>query len=124
MKYTEMMKSVGDEVPCQAIIASIEKRWANTDQEPFIASVLLNPLLKTIPFHSHSSFSLMSINHLMQSLFTPFFPDEAAPWLFGSLSDYIEGRGEFHLMTDLIKSAESTHEVGDCHRHIYHADIK
>ena len=57
----------------------------------------------------------------MQSLFTRFFPDEAAPWLFSSPSEYIDGRGEFYLMADLIKSAESTHEVGDCHRHIYHA---
>ena len=117
MKYTEMMQFAGDEVSCQVIITSIEKQWAD-------ASVLLNTLFKTTLFCSHSSFSLININCLMQSLFTHFFLDEAIPWLFNSLMEYIEGNGEFCQMASLINSVESTHKVGDCYRHRYHADIK
>ena len=30
---------------CEGILASLEKRWATTDQDPFIAAVILNPFL-------------------------------------------------------------------------------
>ena len=48
MTYTGMSASGGDKVACEAIIASIEKQWENSDQEPFIVAVLLNFLLKTL----------------------------------------------------------------------------
>ena len=112
MTYTGMIYSGdGDRKACEAIIASIEKRWMNFDQEPFIAAVLLNPLLKTSPFSPHSTFSLVNIHHLLQSLFLRFFPEENPPWLFDSISEYIEGMGAFSSMEDIIHEAKKVPQV-------------
>jgi len=112
MTYSGMISSrQGDIVSCQAIIASIEKRWKNSDQEPFIAAVLLNPLLKVSPFHPHTAFSLANIHQLFRSLFIRFFPDEHPPWLFDSISEYIEGKGEFSSMEDIIHEAKKASQV-------------
>ena len=114
----------GDEDSCAAIISSIEKRWANADQGPFIAAVILNPLLRTAPFYSHPSFSLANIHLLMRSLFTRFFPNDPSPWLFDSLSDYLEMRGEFLSMEDIINQAKRVPEVGVCHKSRYHTHVE
>jgi hypothetical protein len=110
--YTGMVSSsTGDEELCDAIIASIKKRWKNSDQGPFIAAILLNPLLKMSPFCPHTSFSLASIHLLFRSLFARFFPDETNPWLFDSISEYIEGKGAFLPMEDIICEAKKASQV-------------
>lgn len=112
MTYTGMKLSPkGDRDSCEAIVGSIEKRWANADQGPFIASILLNPLHKITPFRPHPSFSLANIHSLIRSLFVRFFPEETSPWLFDSLSDYLEGRGTFLPMEDIIREAKKVPEV-------------
>ena len=112
MTYADMAFTLkGDKVSCNAITMSIEKRWANSDQAPFIASILLNPLLKITPFNPHPSFSLANIHSLIRSLFVRFFPDEVSPWLFDSLSEYLEGRGAFLPMEDIINEAKKMPEV-------------
>ena len=121
-----MASKNGDEVSCQAIIASIEKRWKNSDQAPFIASIILNPLLKTTPFQPHPSFTLASIHQSLRSLFARFFPSEAPPQLFTEISEYLEGRGNFSPMEEIISDLKksSASDVGVylecklCHIHI------
>lgn len=44
------MKDAEDIPGRDAIINSIEKRWAKTDQDVFIAAVLLNPFYRSEPF--------------------------------------------------------------------------
>ena len=102
----------GDKVACEAIIASIEKQWKNSDQEPFIAAVLFNPLLKTSLFSPHSAFSVVNIHHLFQSLFHRFFPEENIPWLSDSISEYLEGKGAFSSMEVIIHEAKKSSQVG------------
>ena len=112
MTYTGMLApGKGDAISCQAIVASIEKRWKNSDQAPFIAAVVLNPLFKTSPFRPHSSFSLANIHQLLRSLFVRFFPDEELPWLFESISEYLEGKGVFSSMEGIIHDARKASQV-------------
>ena len=125
MTYTDMMFTLeGDKDSCNAITASVEKRWANSDQAPFIASILLNPLLKISPFRPHPSFSLANIHSLIRSLFVRFFPDEISPWLFDSLSEYLEGRGTFLPMEDIINEAKKIPEVSVYSGGVRHIDTK
>jgi hypothetical protein len=127
MRFNEMASSDGDPTSCQAITASIEKRWKTSDQAPFIAAVILNPLLKTSPFCPHPSLTLASIHQLIQSLFARFFPNEELPWLFTDLSEYLEGKGSFSPMQDIISEAKRSrssdvgviHGFMQCHTHIF-----
>jgi hypothetical protein len=122
MTYTKMMSPDGDVVSCQAIIGSIEKRWKNSDQAPFIAAIILNPLLKTTPFCPHSSLTIAGIHQLFRSLFTQFFPGEESPGLFIDVSEYLEGKGSFAPMEGVISEARK--DVGfyygdtSCHTHV------
>jgi hypothetical protein len=126
MTYTGMKSHGGDPVSCQAIIDSIEKRWKNSDQVPFIAAIILNPLLKTGAFRPHPSFTLASIHQSLRSLFTRFFPGEGLPQLFTDISEYLEGRGAFSPMEEIISELKklSASDVGIfyrfilCHTHI------
>ena len=125
MTYTAMRFFLGgDRVSCEAIIASIEKRWASADQEPFIASILLNPLLKTTPFRPDPSFSLASIHQLLRSLFTRFFPEEHTTGLFNLLSDYLAGKGEFSAMEQIISEVRKVPEVRlFCELHLMYSPL-
>lgn len=105
MTYTEMSLTDGDKASCQAIIESIEKRWKKSDQAPFIAAIILNPLLKTTPFRPFSSFSLADIHNLFKKLFIQFFPGEE-PQLFTDISNYLEGRGNFASMEEIISEVK------------------
>ena len=98
----------GDPDSCEAIINSIEKQWSNSDQAPFIAAVILNPLLKTTPFRSHHSFTLAGVLQLLRSLFSRFFPDEEQPQLFVEVSEYLETRGRYLPMEDIISEARKS----------------
>jgi hypothetical protein len=117
-----MMSLNGDVMSCQAIIGSIEKRWNNSDQPPFIAAIILNPLLKIAPFSSHSFLTLASIHQLLRSLFVRFFPGEEPPWLFTDVSEYLEGKGNFSPMEDIISEVRKGRapDVGIYHGYIPH----
>ena len=122
-----MASKDGDMTSCQAIIRSIEKRWKNSDQAPFIAAIILNPLLKTTPFRPHHSITFANIHRLLQSLFTRFFPGEETPWLFTDIAEYLEGREKIlpieEIISELKKSGASV--VGVYHRYtMYHTHIE
>jgi hypothetical protein len=41
------------------VLASLDKRWANADQDIFILSLILNPYIRTDAFHTNSPFRTM-----------------------------------------------------------------
>ena len=43
-------KDPANDLGCTAILNSIEKRWAKSDQDIFIAAIILNPFVKTAAF--------------------------------------------------------------------------
>jgi hypothetical protein len=42
------------------VLASLEKRWANADQDIFLLSLILNPYVRTDAFHPNSPFRTMN----------------------------------------------------------------
>ena len=75
-KQPEMAK---DPVGCDAIINSIEMRWRKSDQELFIAAVLVNPFYHNkpfvkLPFLTNAEIWVLFC-HLWQQLFKTTVPD-------------------------------------------------
>lgn len=71
-----MWQAPQDQSVCMAIHASIEKRWAKTDQLPYIAALILNPHIKTSLFASTSQYALSSSAFiLLATLWKHFFKD-------------------------------------------------
>lgn len=93
-----------DFLPCNTIIRSIEKRWAKTDQEVFIAAVILNPVFRTKPFTDLPFLTLGGIHVMLQRLWTRFYPNCPIPdELSDQVSDYFDGSGIFVNMEALIE---------------------
>ncbi|KAJ6572632.1 hypothetical protein B0H10DRAFT_1670231, partial [Mycena sp. CBHHK59/15] len=61
------------------IIASLEQRWAKSDQDVFIAAVLLNPFFKTGPFAPRQDFAFAGIHQLFAHLWMRFNKTNTAP---------------------------------------------
>jgi len=86
----------GDQVACNAVLNSLEKRWANADQDVFIAAVILNPFFKHAPFKPLSRFQPASIYNLFAILWNRFFSEQAAPLsLYKNVLDYLRETGDF-----------------------------
>jgi hypothetical protein len=84
-----------------AVISSLEKRWYASDQEIFIASVLLNPFYCAEPFSkTHYSFSKSSIQLLLSTLWRRFYKAEPPTNLWDSYMEYTEFRGPFEMLKE------------------------
>ncbi|KAF8975091.1 hypothetical protein BDQ17DRAFT_1441658 [Cyathus striatus] len=65
--------SFGDTESANAIISSIEKHWEKSDQEVFIAAVILNPFYQTKPFAQHDFLTPAGLGTLFGTLWTRFY---------------------------------------------------
>lgn len=97
----------------EAVLKSLEKRWAASDQQVFIAAVLLNPFYRLEPFNKSSSFfSVSSLCVLINGLWRRFYKQEAASELWESYMQYTEGIGPFemlqHTVIELLRVSERT----------------
>ena len=81
LKYQEMLAaSSGEEkVMVSAIIDSLEKWWDKSDQEVFVAAVILNPMYKTKPFAQIRKFTYASIYSLLVKLWKHFYHGSEPP---------------------------------------------
>ena len=97
MEYRDLRDNRGgDRVACDAILHSLEKRWANADQDIFIAAVVLNPFFKHAPFKGLSRFQPTNIHSLFIMLWNRFFPEDRAPvTLHQNVLDYLRETGDF-----------------------------
>lgn len=97
MEYNDLRdKRGGDRVACNAVLNSLEKRWANSDQDVLIAAVILNPFFKNTPFNPLSRFQPGNIYNLLLILWNRFFPEKPSPpSLFKNVLDYLRGTGDF-----------------------------
>jgi hypothetical protein len=95
-------KDPANDLGCTAILDSIEKRWAKSDQDVFIAAVILNPFVKTTAFSIHLHFSTRAgVLTIMKRLYQCFFSitetteefEENMRRLFSNVDDYFDGSG-------------------------------
>lgn len=95
-RYTILKDEQPEDGPaCNAILASLERRWAKADQDVFIAAVLLNPLHKTAPFAKAINFSIAGIFTLLSRLWTRFYKVAPPLGLFAEVADYFNNKGPY-----------------------------
>ncbi|KAL6309073.1 ribonuclease H-like domain-containing protein, partial [Sparassis latifolia] len=81
---------------CEAVLNSLEKRWANVDQPIFILAVILNPYLRVSPF-THDS-PLRTFHHvwqLMKNAYLRMYRVEPDNEFRTALSQYLNRLGEW-----------------------------
>ncbi|KAF5350685.1 hypothetical protein D9756_008505 [Leucocoprinus leucothites] len=101
---TNMMETYAeDQTACTEIIKSLELRWSKADQEPFIASLILNPLYQLIPFSETAGLHPAKALGLMKHLYRRFF-DADPPVAFSmDIMNYLERRNNFATLPDMIE---------------------
>ena len=96
MKYTDLkLREPNDATACDAILNSLEMRWANADQDVFIAAVLLNPVHKAAPFVKSTKFTAAAIYSLFSRLWTRFYNESIPDKFYEELKDYFEESGQY-----------------------------
>lgn len=91
----------------QRIIDSIEKRWAKSEQEAFIAALFLNPVYKLGPFADVDFTTLAGILHLLKKLYVRFFGELTVAedqQMYDELQDYLHDTGRFKGSAALVKN--------------------
>jgi hypothetical protein len=84
-----------DLIGCNAIINSIEQRWAKADQDVFIAAVILNPFFRSSPFAPLPSFNNAGIHKLFRDLWLRFYSQEPPLDFTSHADEYLRGTGMF-----------------------------
>ena len=91
-----------------AILASIERRWLKTDQDVFIAGVLLNP------FHAAPFSTLAGLYNLLHRLWKRFYHEDPPAELYMEYKAYINGTGEFQAMHNFMQGMQLLAEKEVC----------
>ena len=82
----------------EQVLASLEKRWAAADQDPFIAAVVLNPFLRgdlRNLFGKHVSLTPIGLCNMLKRLLSRVFKMNADADFQAAFMDYYNGRNEF-----------------------------
>ncbi|KAH9884320.1 ribonuclease H-like domain-containing protein [Cubamyces lactineus] len=84
-----------------AVTASLEKRWDKSDQDVFIAAVILNPFIRTQPFRQLPElFTPAAIYLLLERLWTRFYPETSVPDdFYTSVKSYLSEDGQFATLS-------------------------
>jgi hypothetical protein len=91
-----------DERACNAILESLERRWAKADQDVFVAAVILNPLHKIAPFAKSVMFSAAGVYTLLSRLWTRFYKDQPPPGLLAEMRSYFDNKGQYEFLATWI----------------------
>jgi hypothetical protein len=84
-----------DESVRDQIIGSLERRWAAADQDPFIASVILNPFLHGNLFGRHVALTPIGLCNMLKRLQLRIFGIVADADFQSAFMDYFNKRQEF-----------------------------
>ncbi|KAI6015981.1 hypothetical protein EDC04DRAFT_2903503 [Pisolithus marmoratus] len=106
-----MLKGVSgdDEVMITAIMDSLEKHWSKSDQEVFIAAVILNPVYKARPFSRINKFTNAGIYLLLVKLWKHFYHGMDPPVeLQREMMDYLQGLGDYEGMDAWVQATMQT----------------
>lgn len=92
-----------DPVGRNAIIASIEARWAKSDQQIFVCAVLVNPFYRTTPFASLPCFNHAQIRVLLTRLYVRFYGEPVDALFMTHAYNFLNGTGFFQHLDSQIK---------------------
>jgi len=92
-----------DEEARQSIINSIETRWAKSDQEIFVAAVLVNPLFRMSIFQPLARFNTANIRDLFVRLYKRFYRREPPRSFITHAYDFLEGKGFFATLRTQVR---------------------
>lgn len=111
IQYNALMvedNSPESHIVLQAVLDSIEKRWAKADQEAFIAAVILNPTHMLKPFNQDCRFTtLAGAIALLKRLYVRFFGtlsrdnDQA---FFEEAVEYLHSAGRYRELPPLARN--------------------
>ena len=79
----------------ERILASLEKRWAAADQDPFIAAVFLHPYLRGDFFGRLIALTPIGICNMLKRLLSRVFRVEPDADFQAAVMDYYNRRNEF-----------------------------
>jgi hypothetical protein len=114
MQYRSMTDHE-DVAGCSVIIASIEKRWEKTDQEIFIAAVLLNPFYRSAPFATLPFLNNAGIHALLDRLWTRFYQQPPPMDFYEHVNDYLKGTGYFYNLESHCRNKLVQADRNVCH---------
>jgi hypothetical protein len=107
MRYNDLKSREPDNAAaCNAILDGLEMRWANADQDVFIAAVLLNPIHKAAPFVKSIKCTPAAIYPLFSRLWTRFYNESIPHEFFQELKDYFEGSGVYEVFKTYIPALQ------------------
>jgi hypothetical protein len=92
-----------DPVGRDAIIKSIEARWAKSDQQVFVCAVLVNPFYRTTPFAPLPCFNHANIRVLLTRLYTRFYGEPPEALFMTHAFNFFKGEGFFQHLDNQIK---------------------
>jgi hypothetical protein len=88
-----------------AVLSSLEKRWKKSDQDCFIAAVILNPFTRTEPFNRRF-LNLAAIQALLARLWKRFYREEAPAELYSDVRNYFNYSEDFKFLQDSRRASE------------------
>ncbi|EPQ58521.1 hypothetical protein GLOTRDRAFT_37090 [Gloeophyllum trabeum ATCC 11539] len=109
---------VEDEAVKHVVINSLKTRWGKTDQDVFIATVILNPFVKTGAFKQIRIFTRAGIAILLHHLWHHFYPDTTvSSTLKTEIDNYLDNKGQYSDLqeyTEMIQ-VQAVSEVSRIH---------
>ncbi|KAI0075642.1 hypothetical protein K474DRAFT_1599424, partial [Panus rudis PR-1116 ss-1] len=112
--------TLDEEQPARdAVCSSVNMRWLNSDQDVFIAAVILNPLYRGRPFRKESiHFNVGNIHLLMCRLYKRFFHrDPLGTSLWSEVQSYLTAKNNYTNI-DIFVKMESDISVQEVSRTI------
>jgi hypothetical protein len=109
IRYSKLLEAE-DIKARDAILESIERRWSKTDQDVFIAGILLNPFHKARPFHTAPFSTVAGLYNLIHRLWRPFYYQDPPAELYGEYKAYINRTGDFQAMHNFMHGMQMSAE--------------
>ena len=96
-------KMKDDPVGRDAIIASMEARWAKCDQQIFVCAVLVNPFYRTLPFAQIPCFFQPQIRVLLTTLYVRFYGKQPDNLFIDHAFQFFNRTGFFDHLENQLK---------------------
>ena len=98
-----------------ATLGSIEWQWLKTDQNIFVAGILLNPFHKAQPFCAAPFSTVARLYNLLHHLWRWFYYDNPPAELYAEYRAYMTGTGDFQAMYNFMQGMQALAEKEVCH---------